>query len=196
MGTQASQRVAPNRVALILILLVAAWLVFSFLPKRMSVSAPALPSVAAESKLDSVGLANNPDWMGLPDYFAVWAGSLPWENETTVFAYWSLGGRRYADFFSATRGEGGYRFRVLSRKEVSDWATEFFEEGEEEVAGALAADVGQSPTHPFIFLSRPTITPPQRGRHHDASPWRVARPSRVEVKIDAPHEILTDGSTP
>ncbi|MES1194848.1 MAG: hypothetical protein ABUL65_03065, partial [Opitutus sp.] len=86
MDPAANQRIAPNRVMLILALLLGVWLVFQLLPQKKP--APSMAPVMAESKLRSVGLPDNPDLGALPEIFAVWADRAEWKDGRTRFAYW------------------------------------------------------------------------------------------------------------
>ena len=149
MSSTVNQRVAPNRVALILVLLLAVWLAFQFYP-RSAKPAPSMAPMMAESKLHAVGLADNPDWAGLPELFAVWADKISWNKDTVRFAYWNPGSRSYSYFFEARRHVGSYRFSTLSPQELSNDDNAFYAED-----GADATDVArrdsESPTHPFVF---------------------------------------------
>ncbi len=119
MDPAANQRVAPNRVLLILALLLAVWSVFQFWPQPRK-PVPALPPVAAESKLQSVGLANNPDWEGLPQFFAIVADQAEWNDGKTRFAYWHPVMKTYAYYFEATRENGRVRFREIAEPHDPD----------------------------------------------------------------------------
>jgi hypothetical protein len=118
MNPSVNQRVSPNRVALILALLLAAWLVFEFYPRKKP--APSFPPVAAESKLHAVGLADNPDWDGLPEFFALWADHAEWKDGRTRFAYWHPVMKTYSYYFEATRSGEGVRFREIAEPHDPD----------------------------------------------------------------------------
>jgi len=156
MNPPANQRIAPKGVVLILALLLGVWLVFQFLPEKKPAS-PTPPVVVTESKLHAVGLADNPDWEGLPELFAVWADQLNWENDKTAFAYWDPWAKSYAYFFEVTRQNGRYRFRLAS-KEVLRRENVYYQHEEggpdsEEVPELTA----HSDTHPFVFLSKISV---------------------------------------
>lgn len=146
MDPRVNQRVSPNRVAFILVLLLAAWLVFQFYPRKKPI--PPFAPVAAESKLRTVGLADNPDWAGLPDHFAIWAGSAKWVGNRTYFAYWNPGSYSYSYFFEATRDGDRVGFRsIASAKSIAEGL--YF--GDEELAQYAGSRQPDSPTHPFVF---------------------------------------------
>lgn len=149
MDPAANQRIAPGRVLLIMVLLLAVWLIFQFWPQKKPAPAP-LPPVQAESKLQAVGLANNPDWDGLPEQFAVWADKISWNDDTVRFAYWNPGSRSYSYFFEAKRVKGKYRFRAVSLQESSSEANDFYAEDGLEVTDDVRLEI-ESPTHPFVF---------------------------------------------
>ncbi len=148
MNPAANQRIAPSRVLLILVMLLAVWLGFQFYPRKKPV--PPMVPVAAESKLRSVGLADNPDWDGLPEQFAVWADKISWNNNTVRFAYWNPGSRSYSYFFEARRRDSKYRFRAVSLQEPSNEANDFYAEEGLDVSDDVRRDT-ESPTHPFVF---------------------------------------------
>ena len=118
MDPAANQRVAPNRVVLILALLLAIWLGFQFYPQKQ----PAPPPIGAvpESKLHAVRLADYTDWEGLPEFFAVWASHAEWKNDRTRFAYWHPVMKTYSYFFEATRKGGSIRFREIAEPHDPD----------------------------------------------------------------------------
>lgn len=111
MSLPVNQRVAPNRVALILALLLGVWLAFQFYPRKKP--APSLPPVAAESRLRIAGLADNPDWDGLPQIFAIWAEQSEWKDGRTRFAYWHPVMKTYSYYFEATRDGASFRFKEI-----------------------------------------------------------------------------------
>ena len=118
MNPQVKQRVSPNWVALSLALLLAVWLGFQFLPQKK----PALPPVmaVAESKLHAVGLADNPDWEGLPEFFAIVADKADWREGRTRFAYWHPVMKTYSYYFEATRDGERVSFKEISEPHDSD----------------------------------------------------------------------------
>ncbi len=119
MNSPANQRVAPNRVVLILALLLAVWLGFEFYPRNPKQTPPMSP-VAAESKLRAVGLADNPDWEGLPEFFAIVADKAEWNDDRTRFAYWHPVMKTYSYYFEATRGSTGFRFKEITEPHDPD----------------------------------------------------------------------------
>lgn len=132
MDPAANQRVSPNRVVLVLALLLAVWLGFQFYPRPARPPARPPAPVAVESKLRAVGLADNPDWEGLPELFAVWADKIEWDNDKTQFAYWNPGSSSYSYYFEVTRANGLNRFRALSRQEIAaveEWVVDSKESG-------------------------------------------------------------------
>jgi hypothetical protein len=114
-----SHRIPPNRVALSLVLLLVAWLVFSFYP-RDKTPPPAAPPPVAESKLRAVGLRDNLDWEGLPEIFAIWADRAEWSDGKTRFAYWHPVMKTYSYYFEATRVGASYRFREIAEPPTAD----------------------------------------------------------------------------
>ncbi len=123
------QRVSPNRVALILALLLTAWLVFEFFPHKGKPALSVAP-VMAESKLHAVGLADNPDWDGLPEFFAIVADKAEWKDGRTRFAYWHPVMKTYSYYFEAIRSGEGVRFREIAEPHDSDhfWDEEVTED--------------------------------------------------------------------
>jgi hypothetical protein len=175
MAARDKSRFTTAQAGWIALAIFSGWLVFLFLPVSRKPKPPAateLPPVTAQSKLEAVGLTNNPDWQGLPDYFAIWADSLEWHDDRTAFAYWNPGSLSYSYFFEATRANGRYRFRGLSHQESS--ASEAL------LAGMIG---GQSDTHPFVFWR--TEVPP--GVSVDSKPGlKLWRPPPPPVKVDLP----------
>lgn len=108
-----SHRIPPNRVGLSLLLLLAAWLVFSFYPREQK-PPPVAPPPVAESKLGAVGLRENLDWEGLPEFFAIWADHAEWKDNRTQFAYWHPVMKDFSYHFEVVRVDGGYRFKEIS----------------------------------------------------------------------------------
>lgn len=175
-----NQRVSPNRVVLILVLLLVVWLSFQFYPRKKS--APSFPPVAAESKLRIAGLADNPDWDGLPEQFAVWADKISWNDDKVRFAYWNPGSRSYSYFFEAKRVKGMYRFRAVSLQEPSREADEFYTEDGLEVTDDFRLET-ESPTHPFVF-PRPWLRIPTNAITLPLQPKVVPVHTKPTVPID------------
>ncbi len=187
MDTRVNQRIAPNRVALIGVLLLAAWLVFEFYP-RPAKSVPPVAPVVTESKLNTVDLADNPDWAGLPEFFAVWADKLEWDDEKTLFAYWHPGSKTYAYYFEAIRHGGSYRFRVLTGEELTKALRYSFDEAENDITAETLNQQKEPTTHPFVFVSDflMKVTPSRRHIDHseDRPPALPAKaPPRIGVDI-------------
>jgi len=105
------------------LLLFAGWLTFVFAPRsKPPVAARPKSEATKPSKLAAVGLPDNPDLEGLPDYFALWADKADWVNDRALFAYWSPGAMDYSYYFEAIRKDGKIRFRPIPRtmaREVS-----------------------------------------------------------------------------
>lgn len=78
---------------------------------------PPPPPVNARppSALTKVGLPDDPDLEGLPGFFAVWADSAEWKDNTTIFAYRHPVSGEFMFFFEATRTSEGFRFRPIKR---------------------------------------------------------------------------------
>ncbi len=135
-------------------------------------------------------MENNPDWQGLPDYFAIWADTLDWVENKTRFAYWNPGSSSYSYFFEATRETTGTRFRAISAQMAGIGATPrdgdlLFEE--DELAEYAENREANSPTHPFVFSKKfhfpkapilispsiPEVAPPKGGGECDRQPISV-----------------------
>jgi hypothetical protein len=141
MNAQASERMSAAKTGWVIVLLMAAWAAFLILPFGREEKGE-LSKVAVlqpgEAELAAVGLRYNVDWIGLPQYFAVWADRIVWTGDRTEFAYWDPSSRSYAYQFEAIRAGKGYRFRLLSV----------------EPAALLSSEsVPESDTHPFVFTS-------------------------------------------
>ena len=164
------QRVSPNRVALILGLLLVVWLVFQFCPRSAKPVPPVTPP-AAETKLHAVGLADYTDWEGLPDFFAVWAEHAEWKDGRTRFAYWHPVMKTYSYFFEATRKDGKIRFREIAEPHDPD---HFWDEslGEE------------CPIRFYHSVPAPALARPPTGIISDP------------VKRDIPVKVNIDGTAP
>ena len=146
MNARSKSRFTTAQAGWIALAVFGGWLVFLFLPssrKSKPVGPAALPPVTAQSKLESVGLANNPDWYGLPDYFSIWADQFAMdENDQVQFAYWNPGSRSYSYFFEVKRKRGGYHFRALSKEESAIT---------EHLVSDMLAEKSEPDTHPFFF---------------------------------------------
>ncbi len=181
MAARDKSRFTTTQAAWIALVVFGGWLVFLFLPvsqKPKPEASPALPPMAAQSKLEAVGLANNPDWQGLPDYFAIWAEGLDWQDDRVGFAYWNPGSRSYSYFFEATRVGGGYRFRILSRKESAPL---------EDVVAGLVPEGKESDAHPFVFWRN------EAGVYSQAAGKpgvKIVAPPPPPIKVDLPVKSL------
>jgi hypothetical protein len=150
MSARTIEGTSARKAGWVIILLLLAWVVFLVAPfpsKEKPAPTSSLPPVAAQSKLESAGLANNPDWEGLPEYFAVWAGSVDWVGDRTWFAYWNPGSYSYSYFIEATRDGKEIRFRSLSAKPTEGG----LELDDDDLAEYAKDRKGDSPTHPFVF---------------------------------------------
>ena len=176
MNARNKSRFRPKQAGWIAVAIFAAWLVFLLVPAPRKAKPPAsteLPPMAAQSKLESVGLTNNPDWQGLPGYFAIWADSVEWVGGKTRFAYWNPGSFSYSYFFEAARGNSEIRFRAISARDagVGDAPLEgglFLDE--EELAQYAEARKADSPTHPFVFSQNYVPIKPGIIMHKPAQP--------------------------
>ena len=70
-------------------------------------------------KLHAVGLPENPDFEGLPEIFAIWAGKAEWKDNKTKFAYWHPVMKTYTYYLEATRAGGQFRFAEIARPQES-----------------------------------------------------------------------------
>jgi len=192
MSARPNSRFTTAQAGWIALVVFAAWLVFLFVPtsRKPKPAAPtALPPVVAQSKLESVGLANNPDWQGLPDYFAIWANNVEWVGNKTYFAYWNPGSYSYSYFFEATRGGEGIRFRSLAEKPGDNVL--HFDEG---ILAQYAEErKGDSPSHPFVFPKKPLVLKPQVILSRPQEPVPDMAPiGKVEIKAE-PQPIPVPG---
>ena len=96
------------------LLLLFAWLAFVFVPLPHESAKEALPPPRPPpSRLRALGLPDNPDFAGLPEFFALWADHAEWQDNRTRFAYWNPGTSDYSYFIEAVKVHGGFRFRVI-----------------------------------------------------------------------------------
>lgn len=172
MNAQASERMSAAKTGWLIVLLMAAWAAFLVLPfggeeksepPKVSVSRP------GEAELAAVGLRYNVDWIGLPQYFAIWADRIVWAGNQTEFAYWDPSSRSYAYQFEAIRTGKGYRFRLLSVKPAALLSEE---------------SVPESDTHPFIFTVENIEKPPELDRPASASAPSAPQVENSPVKVD------------
>jgi len=188
MPTPALEPTSARKAGWVVVVLLVGFVAFVFIPfgRKTEPSEPleVRPPSAAQLKLQAAGLAENPDWYGLPDLFAAWGEGLPWEQNRVDFAYWNPGARSYSYFFAAMRTEAGIRFRALTRAESIPL---------EPLVPAKVRE-GETPeTHPFAFLVRPPKpTEPSPPMASPAEPVRrQATPAvadETRVRIDLPVE--------
>ena len=108
------------RTGLILFFILAVWLGFVAMPSRKEVAKKSQPVQSALAvKLHAVGLPENPDYEGLPEIFAIWAGNAEWKDDKTKFAYWHPVMKTYSYYFEATRIEGRFRFVEIAAPQES-----------------------------------------------------------------------------
>jgi hypothetical protein len=157
-----SGRISVAKAGWLIAVFLIAWPLFVLLPFGGN-PAPITPvsPLPRAPRLAAFGLAENPDWMGLPDLFAVWSGHADWRGDRTQFAYWNPGSRSYDYFFEAVRTGDKFRFRSLSRQEALQWK-EIDETGIYFPTDCLPSPKEveavefktESPTHPFIFFNK------------------------------------------
>lgn len=175
-------RIPANQVVWLLVGLVVIWVAWLFVPKSEKPRATNPPMVI-ESKLRAVGLRDNPDWDGLPEFFTVWADHAGWKDDKAQFAYWNPGSRSYSYFFEAARSKGKIRFRSLSKTELSVEASVFDEKTSEWEREGRPTQF-ESPDHPFVFF----VPRPSSAWHTELFPVRhppLDEPrSKVDVKLE------------
>lgn len=204
MSSTDSRTISADKVVLIGGLFLLVWLVFAFTTRKPE-TAPSVAPVAVESKLHAVGLADNVDWEGMPELFAVWSEHAGWKDGKAQFAYWDQGYRSYSYFFEATRVNGKVWFRSLPEPEFiegsgSSFALIYVSDPET----CMVADTDlktESPEHPFLFFKPmkpqrpgPWIANPRESGHVSTEkPW-----VKVDVRsmpVDLPKPELK-ASTP
>ncbi len=155
MSTAGSRTIPANKVGLIGGLLLLGWLAFALWPDRLAPKLAAAP-IPVESKLQAVGLADNVDWEGMPELFAVWSEHAGWKDDKAQFAYWDRNDRSYSYFFEATRVNGKVRFRAMSEPDfIKDSGSSYalIYAGEPGICMVADQDLKtESPEHPFIFF--------------------------------------------
>jgi hypothetical protein len=160
MKTWLSGRISTAKTGWLMVLLMLGWIVFLIVPFPSNEKHPvtnSLPAHTVQTKLESAGLDNNPDWLGLPDYFAVWADNLEWVENRTYFAYWNPGSSSYSYFFEAIRGAEGIRFHAIPAQLAGIGSTlrdDSLFLDENELAEFTENREANSPTHPFAFSKR------------------------------------------
>jgi hypothetical protein len=159
----------------------AAWLVFLLVPAPKPPAGIEPPSVPpALSKLAAVGLPDNPDFAGLPEYFALWADKADWVNDRALFAYWSPATLDYSYFFEAVRRDGKVRFHMVDKPPNYDVT--------------LSASEPQPVEHPLRFILTEHIQTPS---FHPVD-WPDA-PDRIDVHttvLRVPLEVPKAAITP
>src|SRR6218665_3764229 len=112
MNAGASERLSVAKTGWVIAALIVGWTLFLLLPfGRQEEPTPArVPGEhPVEAELAAVGLRYNVDFVGLPQYFAIWADRIEWKGNETEFAYWNPGTRSYSYIIRATRvGEKQY----------------------------------------------------------------------------------------
>lgn len=140
MVSQASARLSAAQTGWVIALLMTGWALFLILPfgREDAAAAPKIPvERPGEAELAVAGLRYNVDFIGLPQYFAIWADRIEWMGNETEFAYWNPGTSSYSYVIRATRiGEKQYRFRHMRTEPAVNQASNA---------------VPESETHPFIF---------------------------------------------
>ena len=176
-----SQRIPVNKVVLIIALLLAVWVAFLFIPNKTPPGPKGEP-VATPSKLATVGLNENPDWDGLPEFFAVWADHANWVNSRTRFAYWNPVDRDYTYNFEAIRVGDGFRFRVVN------------DMGDLMLGEILADGCPLRFYQPYPIFSDPVFGPVSQSAGLDSE---KRAPSKVDVQIGRPKiEVTPSGISP
>src|SRR6478736_128647 len=172
MNAQASERMSAAKTGWVIVLLMVAWAAFLILPFGRDEKSEASKVGAlqpGEAELAAVELRYNVDWIGLPQYFAVWADRIVWAGDRTEFAYWDPASRSYAYQFEAIRAGKGYRFKLLSV----------------EPAALLSSEsVSESDTHPFVFTLAKVEPPLEPGRPLTVSAPSASPVENAPVKLD------------
>ncbi|HWA26366.1 MAG TPA: hypothetical protein VG734_11945 [Lacunisphaera sp.] len=151
---------------LVLAALLAIWIGFQFHPQRKG-SPPPLAPVQAESRLRSVGLRDNLDWDGLPEFFAIVADKAEWKDGKTRFSYWHPVMKDYSYYFEATRENGRVRFREIAEPHDPNY---FWEE----------KPIEESRVRFYYSVPTPVPPPPALGETIDPAP----HDTRLKVNID------------
>ena len=115
MKTPATERTPTAKAGWLVVLLMAGWLVFLFVPwptKPKPESAPRVP--VPPSKLVQAGLRDYTDWEALPEIFAIWADRAEWRDGRTEFAYWHPVMKTYSYYFEVVRVKGGFHFKEIA----------------------------------------------------------------------------------
>jgi hypothetical protein len=115
--------------------------------------------VKPPSKLQAVGLPDNPDFEGLPEFFAVWAEHAEWKDNRTIFAYWHPGAQDFAYYFEAIRGPEGFRFRPIPEPNLGD--DQYLEEKPE----GSPIRFYRTHTYPLVKGTPPIVSNPGKDHH-------------------------------
>lgn len=185
MATWASERMSAAKAGWVLVLLLAGWVAFLVLPLSRPDhpgDAGAHPPPVRDAELAAAGLPDNPDWVGLPEFFAIWANALPWIDDRVRFAYWNPASNSYSYAFEATRQDGHIRFQEIPIARLLGGGDHF--DPEQLAASQAAGGEPESATHPFVFPTQETaerapmiLVPPPRPVVADAPPGqRIADP--------------------
>ncbi|MDI1247381.1 MAG: hypothetical protein PSV13_00735 [Lacunisphaera sp.] len=164
-----SHRIPPNRVGLSLVLLLVAWLVISYYPRDKTPPPVDAPPVV-ESKLRAVGLRDNPDWDGLPEFFAIWAERAEWSEGKTRFAYWHPVMKTYSYYFEAVRTGDAYRFKEIGEPNDPDHVWD--------------ESLGEDSPIRFYHSAEIKIPKPRTRAHTHGI--RLDPPGKVELNLTAP----------
>lgn len=119
MKTQWSGKLSGAKSGWLIALLFFGWLAFLFVPGPKPESQPApSPAKPPPSRLVALGLPDDPDLEHLPELFGLYADQAEWKSDKTIFAYWNPGSNSYSYFFEASKKNGNYRFRPISKFEA------------------------------------------------------------------------------
>ena len=124
MNAPASARTSAGMTRWLIILLMLGWLAFVFVPwptkrKKMVNRIPLEHFLV--SKLNAVGLPDNPDYDGLPEIFEIWSAKAEWKDGRTRFAYWHPVMKTYSYYFEAVRVEGKFYFTEIAEPKEANF---------------------------------------------------------------------------
>jgi hypothetical protein len=189
MTAPASGRISAAKTGWIIVLLMVGWALFLFLPfgREEKVESPKTQvDNPGEAELAAVGLAYNVDWIGLPQYFAVWADRIEWVGDEAQFAYWNPGSRSYSYIIRAIRHGKNYRFRYITTDPTFNPASE---------------SVPESDTHPFLFSVEKVVPPlepvrslPGLAPAHPAAETPQADVDLTPSRLEPPKKLEQDES--
>ena len=193
MTASASGRISAAKTGWVVVLLMVGWALFLILPfgrkekiepEEVAVSRP------GEDELAAVGLSYNVDWIGLPEYFAVWAGRTNWQDDKVRFAYWNPGSNSYSYYFEATRRDGRYRFRAIDRGDLELRSGYYFDAEDEVITEWVPEPRTVAATHPFIFWEAEAPDDQIVHAHSRVDAGVVIRPLPPHVNVDMPVKKL------